>query len=176
MSPETGAVGKGYALWLVPGEPLFSRLAAQIARLSRKLATPLFEPHITLLGGITLPEEEVIARSVSLAGALKPFQIELGKIGYLDEYFRCLFIRAVPADSILNAHQAAQEIFRQQGGPPYEPHISLIYGKLGIETKKEIAAGFASLAGQTFEVESLAVYRVRGAPSEWSLIQRLKIN
>lgn len=175
MPPEAGAVGKGYALWLVPGEPLFSRLAAQIAGLSRELATPLFEPHITLLGGITLPEEEVVARAVSLAGSFRPFQIELGDISYLDEYFRCLFIHAVTTGAIMNTHRAAQEVFGQRGGPPYEPHVSLVYGKIGIEVKKEIVAGFTSLAGQKFEVESLAVYRVRGVPSNWNSVKRLEI-
>lgn len=175
MPLETGAVGKGYALWLMPGEPLFNRLSAEILRLSQELATPLFEPHVTLLGGITLPEEEVLARAIALAGALKPFQIELGEIGYLDEYFRCLFVRVVPGDHILKAHTAGMQIFGQPGGQPYEPHISLVYGKLGIERKRTIAAGRTSLTGQVFNVKSLAVYQVRGVPSDWKLIKSLEI-
>ena len=176
MSLDIRAVGKGYSLWLIPGEPLFSRLAGEIARLSRDLATPLFEPHITLLGGITLPEEDVLARSVSLAGSLKPFQIELGDIGYLDEYFRCLFVRVVPAAPILKAHRAAQAAFRLRDQPAYMPHVSLVYGKLAMEMKEKIAAEFGRLAGQSFEANSLVVYQVRGTPCEWNLIKTLEFH
>lgn len=175
MPPESDAVGKGYALWLMPGEPLFSRLAAEIAKLSRELATPLFEPHITLLAEITLPEEQVLARAIKVASALRPFQVELGDVSYLDEYFRCLFVRVVPTGALLNAHRAAREAFGQHGGPPYEPHLSLVYGKLGIETKRKIADGLVSLAGRKFAVKNLVVYRVRGAPSDWNPVRRLEI-
>lgn len=174
MSRDTSGVGKGYSLWLMPGEPMFSRLAEEIAKLSQELATPLFEPHVTLLGGIMLPGEEVLGRSASLAGSLKPFRIELGNIGYLDEYFRCLFVRVVSTDPILKAHQTAREAIGQHDELPYMPHLSLIYGMLGIEMKKKIVAGLGSLAGQAFEVNSLVVYRVSGSPTGWNFAKRFE--
>jgi 2'-5' RNA ligase len=170
MSLGTNPVGKGYALWLTPGEPLFSHLAREVSRLSRELSTPRFEPHVTLLGGITLPEEKVLAHSVFLARILKPIRIELGDIGYLDEYFRCLFVTVLPGPSISEAHRVACGIFACQGAP-YMPHVSLVYGKLQVEVKQRIATGLVSLTGHSFSVCKLTLYRVSGPVRQWKCIK-----
>lgn len=172
MHLEMEPVAKGYALWLMPEEPMFSLLANTISRLSQELSTPFFEPHVTLLGGITVPEEEALAKCASLASILRRFRIELGDIGYLDEYFRCLFISVLQGDPIMKAHQAAQEAFDFQDESPYMPHVSLVYGNLRIETKKGIAASFGSLSGQALEVSHLSLYKVSGAPREWECAKR----
>ena len=134
MPADTNPIGKGYALWLTPEEPMFSHLAGRISRLSQEYSTPGFDPHVTLLSGITAPEEESLAKSASLAGDFKPFRIELGDISYLDEYFRCLFICVVPTDPISKARHSAREAFEIRDMSPYRPHLSLVYGKLQLYT------------------------------------------
>lgn len=175
MSPGVNPVGKGYALWLVPAEPAFSLLSRHIARLSRKLSTPQFDPHITLLGGITLPEEEILTRSAALAASLTSFQIEPDGINCLDEYFRCVFVGVTPDVHILKARQAASEIFGMQDEPAYMPHISLVYGKLRLETRERIAAELASTTVRRFEVRQLAIWRVSGPVHEWMCIKEFDL-
>jgi len=51
------------------------------------------------------------------------------------------------------------------------PHLSLVYGKLELETKKEIAAALGSLSGRGFELGHLKLYRVSGNPDEWECIE-----
>ena len=175
MSPGVNPVGKGYALWLVPVEPAFSLLSRHIARLSRELSTPQSNPHITLLSGITLPEEETLARSAVLGGSLRPFQIELGDINCLDEFFRCIFVSVIPDLPILKAHQAAREIFGMHDEPPYMPHISLVYGKLRPETSERIVAELASMTVRRSEICQLAIWRVSGPVHEWMCIKRFDL-
>jgi 2'-5' RNA ligase len=174
MVPDAVPAGKGYALWLTPVEPVFNRLAREILRLSRELSTPRFDPHVTLLGRILLSEEKALARSAHLAGMLKPTRVELSKIGNLDEYFRCLFVTVVPLDSIIKARQTACRVFGHQN-TVYTPHVSLVYGKLLAEARERTAAGLSSLSGQKFNVRSLALYRVSGAPREWKCIRRFAL-
>ena len=176
MSLDVNRVGKGYALWLVPAEPVFNLLAIQIARLSLELSTPQFDPHVTLLSGITLPEQEALARSAGLAARLTSFQIELGEMNCLDEYFRCVYAGVVQEVPILRARQIASEIFGIQGEPPYMPHISLVYGKLCLETRESIVAELASMAGRPFEVRRLALWRVRGPVREWTCVKEFELN
>lgn len=174
MSQSMTPAGKGYAIWLMPEEPMFSLLAGEISRLSQEHSTPPFDPHVTLLGGITLPEEKALAGSVSLAGLLKPFRMELGTIGYLDEYFRCLFVRVLSDDAITKAHQAACKAF---GLPdtPYMPHVSLAYGKLRLNAKKRIAEGLGSLSGRMVDTRRLMLYRVSGPLHEWKRVERFDL-
>lgn len=175
MPPDTNPVGKGYALWLMPGEPVFSILAEEISRLSREHSTVRFEPHVTLLAGIRLPEDAVMATSASLAGCLKPFRVELADVGYLEEYFRCLFVHVRPGIDILGAHRLACEAFGCRDESPYMPHASLLYGRLAMETKKEIATGLGWLSGRAFDVRSLLLYRVNGAVDEWKRVREFDL-
>lgn len=161
---------KGYALWLVPAEPTFSLLAGAIFRLSREHFMPVFEPHITLLGGIVLQEENALAKSASLARILEPFRLELGTIGFLDEYFRSLFVTVVAGPSISKAHRAACRIFARQNAP-YMPHASLIYGNLPVQIKQRVATGLSSLSGRTFGVRQLTLHRVNGPVRQWKCVK-----
>lgn len=154
-----------YALWLMPTGQAYRRLARRILSLSRQYSTPRFEPHVTLLSGITAPEQEAHSLSATLAGRLEPLEIRLAEIGFLDEYFRCLFLRVLPTDALMNAHQAAKEVFGLRKQPPYMPHLSLIYGNLPIDVKKKIASGPST--GLSFEVSSIHLYSVSGPLADW---------
>ena len=175
MPEDLNPVGKGFALWLTPEEPPLVMLARQIARLSQEHSTPRFEPHFTLVAGITRPEEEIQARSIALAKTIRPFQIELGKIGYTNEYFRCIFVQVVPTNRIINAHQAALQAFSLRDVEPYLPHVSLVYGKLDPKTKKRVSAGIDPMRGQTFKVCSFTLWRVAGAPTEWKKLKKFDL-
>jgi len=175
MLLDTAAVGKGFALWLIPEEPIFSLLAREICRLSRLHSTPMFDPHITLLGGILLPEEEALAKATLSARCLKPFKVKLGEIGYLDEYFRCLFVKVVPSSPIMQAYQAACEAFGKHGDSSFVPHISLMYGEIPVRSKKGIAARVGWLSGLTCDIRRLILYRVSGPTENWRPIKEFTL-
>ena len=174
MPPDTNSIGKGYALWLTPGEPMFSRLAREISRLSRQLSTPRFEPHITLLSRIMLPEKKALERSAKLSHCLRPFRIELADIDDLEEYFRSLFVTVRPVEFVLRAHRAACRVFALQRAP-YMPHVSLVYGKLPADRRKEIAGSLRPFSGPAFEVRKMALYRVNGPVRQWKCIETFKL-
>jgi 2'-5' RNA ligase len=170
MLPDITPIGKGYALWLMPEEPMYSHLAYEISHLSRQLSTPHFEPHITLLSRITLPEVKVLGRSRRLAGSLRPFRVELADIDHLDEFFRCLFVKVRPGKAILEARQAACRVFARRWAP-YLPHVSLVYGKLPGGRRAEIGRGLPLLPGHAFHLRKMALYRVNGPVRQWKCIE-----
>jgi len=51
------------------------------------------------------------------------------------------------------------------------PHVSLVYGKLPGDRRKEIARGLSLPPGQAFEVRKMALYRVNGPVPEWKCIE-----
>jgi 2'-5' RNA ligase len=170
MSPAIDPVGKGYALWLTPDQPMFSRLAREISRLGRQLSAPPFEPHITLLSRIIQPEGKVLQRSTRLANRLQPFRVELADADYLDEYFRCLFLTVRPGKAILKARLAACRAFHRHWAP-YSPHVSLVYGRLPVDRRKEIAGSLRPFPGLAFEVRKMSLYRVNGPVRQWKCIE-----
>ncbi|MGH7968544.1 MAG: 2'-5' RNA ligase family protein, partial [Limisphaerales bacterium] len=133
----------------MPDQPMFSRLAREVSRLSRQFSTPPFEPHITLLSHIILPEGTVLRRSTRLADGLPPFRVELADVDHQDEFFRCVFVTVRPGKAILKARLAAYRAFERQCAP-YVPHVSLVYGRLPADRRKEITESLGQFPGQAF--------------------------
>jgi hypothetical protein len=57
-----------------------------------------------------------------------------------DGYFRCLFLAAEPTPELAAAQRAAYDSFEMNPPPPFEPHVSLIYGNIDEALQKELAA------------------------------------
>jgi 2'-5' RNA ligase len=156
----------------MPRDDVYERLAQTIHKLSVRYAAPEFAPHVTLLGGIVTPRHEAVRKTAALATLIRPIAIRLGAIDYLDEYFRCLFVRATLTQPLLEAHRVAQEVFgfRRQG--PFMPHLSLLYGNLSRSLKAEAMAGVGPRVDLEFKVRSLHLYSTRGEPRGWRCVGR----
>jgi 2'-5' RNA ligase len=160
-----------YSLWLQPAGGVYRRWAVQIRRLSRECATPAFEPHITLLGGLRGPKQAIVAKCSRLARCLPPLVVRLTEADYLDEYFRCLFVRVAMTDTLLRANEAAREIFGQREPRAFTPHLSLIYGNLSVEEKEAILARLGRRFDITFVARRLHLYVTADEPRRWRAIE-----
>lgn len=129
---------KGYSLWLMPNGHASRVLSGLIRKMSAKFATPSFEPHITLLGEVAMPEAEVMQRTQQLAKKQKPLTIILQsgvQIG--DSYFNALYMKVKVTQSLMELHLRAKEIFEIEL-PLYTPHLSLLYGDFPALVKDEM--------------------------------------
>lgn len=156
-----------YALWLMPEGDLYRRLAGTILELGREHSTPAFEPHVTLLGRITGAERGVISKSAELATWIRPFTVWLTRPDYLEEYFRCFFLRVTATGPIVKAHRAAKEVFGLRESAGFMPHLSLIYGHLDSGRKERMAVDLGRRFDAKFKVRSLHLYLIRGEPGAW---------
>ena len=158
----------GISLWLMPEAEPREHLAALIARLAVRLSTPAFAPHVTLLAAIEgASPEDVLATARAMSASLRPFAVHLDGVEGRDKYFRCLFARAVPDAPLRAAHAAAARAFRRQPDPAFPPHLSLVYGELGAEDKRQLALELAGSLVTSFEADHLHVWRTQGAVSDW---------
>jgi len=156
-----------FALWLVPEKRVFRRLAAAIRELSQEHSTPVFAPHVTLVSSIVGPERTVLEKSARLTKRLGPLVIRLAGLDGLTEYFRCLFVRVQQTDNVMRANRLARGIFQVHNQSPYMPHLSLVYGNLGGETKGKIIAAIGNRFDLAFRVRSLDVVLIRAEVSQW---------
>ncbi len=162
---------KRYALWLRPENEAHERFQALIAILSRRYHAPLFEPHITLLGGITGTDAEVTAKTARLAVEIEPFEVQLTTMDYRDEYYRCLYVKAVPTNTLREAHHLARRWFEPASGDEYLPHLSLLYGDFSAQEKEKILAEIGRGFNSTFHVNRLALYATEQAPEKWHCLK-----
>jgi len=161
---------KGYSLWLMPPGGLRRKLAKTICRLAEECKGPVFEPHVTLVGGIEKSEKEMVRKTAELAGKIRQFKITLGRTEGTGHYFRCLFAGAYETSELMVANDKAREAFGKKNGPRYKPHLSLFYGKLPSGTKKEIACKY-DFSGAKFEVKRIRLMLTKGPPSNWKKVR-----
>lgn len=164
-----------YSLWFMPQGEHYRWLAQVIGRFSQAWGTTRFEPHVTLLGGLAGPEEEVISQTVRLAGSLQPIIIQLTSLAGTDEYFRCLFIRVEPTEEVLAAHQQAREVFNQPDEPQYMPHLSLLYHDCPEQVRNAIIAKIGGLFQGEFIAHDLHLYDTTAAPDTWRRVRTFSL-
>lgn len=138
-----------------------------IDRLSEEYSAPRFEPHVTLLGGLSGPEKELCSRAGRLAGLLRPYEVRLGPVEYLDEFYRSLFIHVQETVPVMDANRRAREVFHRLGGPGYMPHLSLLYAHLPASQKEEIISRIGKRFDQTFQATRLVLCSTTGETSSW---------
>jgi len=158
---------KTYSLWLMPGGQVYRRLHGVILKLSRENSTPVFKPHVTLLGRIVGPRREVLAKSAQLARSMRPMRVQLGALGALNDYYRCLFVRAAKTGPLQQTYRAALRTFSLEQRPAYMPHLSLMYGDFPSRLKVRIIHKLGGRFNLDFEVRSLHLYLTAGEPRAW---------
>lgn len=158
-------------LWLLPPAPVEDRFASLIDSMSRRLGTPHFSPHITLVGSVDSPPDETIARLTTLAANLAPVPVRLSGVGFAEQYFRCLFMRAERTPRLLAAHETASAHLKRPPEADFMPHLSLIYGNLRPGQKQKIVEEIGDRFDITFEADRVGVCLTNGPPEQWRLLR-----
>lgn len=161
----------GFSLWLQPTGQAYGRLARIIAQLSTQYRAPAFEPHVTLLGGLTDDADAVIAKTAQLSKLLKPNVIKLTTLDYFDEYFRCLFAKAEKSSWLIDANLQARKLFHREDASEFMPHLSLLYGDFPLAIKQRIIIEIGSQFDFSFPVASVQLWSTAGEPKEWFKMQ-----
>jgi 2'-5' RNA ligase len=163
---------EGFSIWLMPYGDVRNHLAELISRLAVGSKTPVFEPHVTLLGSLIAPMSEVLSQTSELAKSIHPGVLKLTTVDFLDQFFRSVFIRVEKTQYIMDANSRARVIFNRLHDSDYLPHLSLVYGKIPMEEKKAmIAEEIGSDFNIVFEVRSLHLFSTYGEPKDWHRVE-----
>lgn len=163
---------KGYSLWLMPEGVVYTRFLEIINQLAEEFSAPVFEPHVTLLGGIEGVEEDILSKTQKLAFLLGPYKINFSKIDYEDFYFRALYLRAEKTEEVAEANQKAREIFDIGEQGDYMPHLSFMYGDFPESQKQKIIQEIGNNFPIGFEVASIDLFKTEGEVSAWYRVKK----
>ena len=175
--------------WLVPAAgPARDRLAGVIARLAAEHAAPVFAPHVTMAGVVECSPDAAALVLGRLVAGVPPFEVTLTGVGYEPEFFRSLYLRAEPHAILTALHEAAERawgldpgIFGSSGssgaygsGPPYRPHLSLLYSRLPEERKPAIADALGLALPVTIRIDAAEVWAdFRDDVTRWRRVARV---
>lgn len=161
---------KGLSLWFMPSGSVYEYFSALIKSISEEYKSPLFEPHVTLLGLIQDSEQNIVEKASQLANQYKPFTIKLDEIASENFYYRSLIVLAEKSPELMDIHQKAKNAFRIYDANTYMPHMSIMYGDQNEETKKEIIVKVGKQQKYEFLAENIYLIHSNGAEATWKII------
>ena len=126
-----------YSIWFIPNGEKFSLLKKKIIELSQFFGGIKFVPHVTLISNLDYNEKVLNKKIETIAKKIRPFNIYFNEIEYLDEFFQSFFISVKINNYLTYARKTAQFSFSQIN-EQYNPHLSLAYGNIKSEIKKNL--------------------------------------
>lgn len=171
-----------YSLWVCPPKDsdLYLKLKKLVEKLAKRFSSPIFEPHVTLLGDLKISSENVISKTEELAKIIKPYKITLDFIDYTDNLYQSLVIRVLATKEVVDANKKTRDMYNNHSGILYVPHISIIY-KTGMdnETKKELISQLEDqFKGVEFMVDRIVISKqiARGRIEDWEIVKEISLN
>jgi len=163
--------------WLVPAaEPVSDRLAGVIAGLAAEHGAPVFAPHITINASVDAEPDRAARVLERVVAGVPPFEVALTGFGHEPEFFRSLYLRAEPDEILTALHEAGQRAWDLHG-PPYRPHLSLLYARdLPEERKPAIADGLGLVPPVKIRVDAAEVWAdFRDEVTRWRRVARVPL-
>jgi 2'-5' RNA ligase len=161
--------------WLVPAAgPVRERLAGVISRLAAEHGGPVFAPHVTMNRNVDAEPDAMERVLERLVAGVPPFEVTLPGFGYEPEFFRTLYLRAEPSAQLTALHEAGERAWGL-AGPPYRPHLSLLYARdLPEERKPAIARGLGLALPVTIRVDAAEIWGdFRDEVTRWRRVARV---
>ena len=164
-----------YSIWLMPTGTVNEKLSPIISKLSAKYNSPKFQPHVTLIGGFTGDEQDLINKTEILSKKLKCFVVKLPNVHYLDQFFRSLFICVEKTPELMNAVKVARGVFGLPENKDYIPHLSLMYGDFTKEIKEVIIKDIGKDFSTSFRANKIHLVFNNEQDNIWAKIKELPI-
>lgn len=125
-----------YTLWLSLCEEDEVWARRLIDGFASELGTERFDPHVTILGGLSGLNGAREAEVAALAKAHPAFEVPIAEIAFLPEIFRAFFLKLAAHPTLDALNRQAEDLGSIYPNSGYMPHVSLIYGDLASEAKQ----------------------------------------
>ncbi|WP_282605303.1 2'-5' RNA ligase family protein [Pelagibius sp. Alg239-R121] len=161
-----------YTLWLLPCKEDEAWLRSVIVELSAELGTEAFDPHVTILGGLSGIDDSTEAGIQRIADDHSAITAQVDEIGFLPEVFRAFFLSlgGQPAlTSLFNQSKTLESIYSR---PEFTPHVSLVYGEPDLTVKQALKLRLQDMvSGRSLRFDRLGyAYSGKGVPiPEWRI-------
>ena len=161
-----------YSIWILPDEELQVYLSDIICKISIKYGGPIFQPHVTILGGITGNESDLIKNTVNLSEKINNLKIVFDGIGYNKDYFFSIYLQVLLSNELKNVTNIAENIFKCFNDN-FVPHLSLAYGNYE-KKEKDKMLDFINEIPVSFIANNLCLVKNNEQALEWEIISSLK--
>lgn len=147
-----------HSIWLRPARDDLRFLESIVTELASRFASPIFEPHATLVPDMRRSADELLPLVLSLAVGRKPLDVAIEDVTGTDAYFRFFYAALQKTPALMALKQDSLGISGERDISAFLPHVSLAYGvtdKASRETEMARLAG--SLAGRRIRFDRMVI-------------------
>ncbi|KAK9936675.1 hypothetical protein M0R45_013504 [Rubus argutus] len=152
-----------FSVWALPPDDVVPRLKKLMEGLRAEFNGPYFDPHITVVGAISLTHEDALNKFRSASRAVKAYEAKVEGVATGTFFYQCVFLLINPTPQVVETSASCCGHFGYNSSTPYMPHLSLLYADLTDEDKKKAQEKTSildeSIAGLSFPVTRLALYK-----------------
>ena len=152
-----------YSIWLMPSASDKVYLSSMIQSLSEAYDAPPFEPHCTIYSSVDDLES---AKTIIDQLNFKPFEAKVNGLSQSDYIWKTIIFELETNPHLLLLHY----LFDQAILDPYtfEPHVSLIYKKMGEGERERIIQSLSIMSKINFD--RIAIVNTSEPVSEWTSV------
>lgn len=159
-----------YSIWFLPSEEYSSSFKTVLDTLAQQYSGPAFHPHVTLLGHLPQPADELRDIMKQVASTTAPFTMDISHIEGIDYFFRCLYFRIQDRPLLTRIHEQAKSFFPHQTWEPFMPHLSILYADLDQKKKQKIIRNWNLPYPPAFTVNRLQLARISDEVENWKIL------
>lgn len=165
-----------YSLWLLPGPKTAPVIRDLILNLSQRFETPLFGPHATLVPGLTLPINDIVAAAMMLADRQPPLIAPVQGPAMTDAFFRALFLEMAPLPVFQQYREQIIDHLKVTPNDHFRPHVSLLYSEASHEEKEQVLPEILPILPQKIRFPEVSIVRTTGPVEEWETLAIFRFN
>ena len=166
---------KGHSIWLTPDRECGERLNQLIGTLAAYFSSPLFPPHLTLLGQLKDTPERILPVFKKLGQTCHPLMIRPESIGLESFYYRALFYKIEPSKQLLEMNHLARVQFERETDPVFFPHVSLLYSQEAEPTKRETLEELKINLIDSIKITGIELVKTSGEVENWERVEYIEL-
>ncbi|GAV80560.1 CPDase domain-containing protein [Cephalotus follicularis] len=152
-----------YSVWALPPDDVSGRLRKLMDGLASEFGGPRFEPHVTVVGAISLTPDDALQKFKSACDGLKAYHVIVDRVATGTFFYQCVFLLLHPTAEVVEASAHCSGHFGYKSTTSYMPHLSLLYADLTEDEKKKAQEKAnvldESISSLSFQISRLALYK-----------------
>ncbi|KAJ6377380.1 hypothetical protein OIU76_026368, partial [Salix suchowensis] len=92
-----------YSVWAIPPEDVGARLKRLMAGLTSEFGGPQFEPHVTVVGAISLTEQDALEKFNSACDGLQAYNATVDRVATGTFFYQCVYLLLHPMPEVVEA-------------------------------------------------------------------------
>ncbi|KAK8629304.1 hypothetical protein V6N13_078149 [Hibiscus sabdariffa] len=162
-TPEAVVKRDVYSVWALPPEDVTARVKKLMEGLRSEFGGPPFEPHLTVVGSISLAPDDALAKFRAACHGLKAYNATVDRVATGTFFYQCVYLLLHPTSEVVETSAHCSAHFGYKRSSPYMPHLSLLYADISEEEKKRAQEKAntldESISGLSFQISRLALYK-----------------